>query len=107
MVLDLTVFERALLLAIFPHQTGDIMAIRAIRKFREECSLTPEEIEEYEVSVDDKGQMKWNNRKAQNKKIEVADFVREKVAVILHKLSDENRLGEEHFSLFEKIIGEQ
>jgi len=107
MVLDLTIFERALLLKVFPPQYGDIMAIRATRKFREECSPTPEEIDEYEVSISKEGRMTWNNEKAKNKKIEVPDCVREKVAVILHNLSDENRLGEEHFSLYEKIIGEK
>lgn len=105
MIVNLTIFERALVLNIFPVQNGNILALRAMRKFREDCSPTPEEIEEYGVKVTTGGKMTWDSAKAKDKGIEIPDVVRERLVTIMHELSDAGKLSEQgHLDLWDKIV---
>ena len=100
----LTVFERALILNIFPPQQGDIVALRAIREFREAVSMSPQEIEEYSVTVDKVGRMRWDSTKAKDKDVEVIPLIKERLSGILRSLSEEGKLKEEHLSLYDKFM---
>ena len=105
MIVNLTIFERALVLNIFPAQSGNILALRAMRKFREDCSPTPEEIEEYCVTVTTEGRMTWDSARAKDKEIEIPDIVRERLVTIMRELSDADKLSEQgHLDLWDKIV---
>ena len=93
-----------MILNMLPTQKGDILMIKALRKFREDLSPTPEEVKDYNIKLHEDGRLTWEN--AVPKEIDVPDILRERVASVLRDLSSREVLGEEHLPLWEKFIGD-
>ncbi len=102
----LSIFERVLLLNIFPSQRGDIVALKAIREFREDCSPTPQERKACSLKIDKRGGVTWDKSKAKDREIIMDDFIKERIALRLTELSERRMLKEEHVPLYEKFAEE-
>jgi len=126
----LTVIERIVLQNILP-QEGDFITLKLIRKLREALSFSEKEIAEIDfknywqcskcqkeelsaeavkcgdcdVYMQPAGKVNWNDEKA--KKVVKDVFMGDKMLALcsstLKKLSDEQKLTEQHMSLFEKF----
>jgi hypothetical protein len=104
----LTVFERANLLNILPHE-GDFRTLKCVRTLRESVSLTEEENALYTPQLED-GHISWRtvddvgNDIPQEADIVLSKMGRELIRDELEKLSNQKRLKEEHLSLYEKFF---
>ena len=128
--MKLEVYERLVLLNVVP-QEGDFTTLKLVRKLREALSFSEKEIAEIEfkncwqcptcqkteVSVpvikcqDCNIQMRplevtWDEEKAMKvvKDVHMGDRMLALCAASLKKLSDDKKLTEDHFSLYEKFI---
>ena len=103
-MIDLTVLERLVLLNVMPKE-GNFTTLKLVRKFREELSF--DEAENKALGFKQEGdQVKWNEAANIVKKFEIGDDskVRELIRDALKKLSDEKKLRDEHFTLYEKFV---
>lgn len=129
--MKLTVSERLILQSILP-QEGDFITLKLVRKLREALAFNEKEIAEInfryhwkcprcpkvelasdapkcpdcDVYMIPAGQVTWDEDKA--KKVVKDVFMGAKMLALcetaIKKLSDEKKLTEEHFSLYEKFI---
>jgi len=108
--MELTVFERANLLSILPRE-GNFKTLKTVRKLRESLALSEDEVRRWEPKVDDKGVMTWRTTTEdgtpikQEAEIDISELGQEVILTVLKKLDGENRLKEDHFTLFEKFSG--
>ena len=128
--MKLTVFERLMLQSILP-QEGDFITLKLVRKLKEALAFSEKEITEInfqnqwkcpkcqkeilasempkcpdcDVYMRIGGQVHWDDEKA--KKVVKDVFMGAKMLALcettLKKLSDEQKLTEQHMSLFEKF----
>jgi hypothetical protein len=129
--LKLTVFERLTLQNILPKE-GDFITLKLVRKLRESLAFNEREIAEInfrnhwkcpkcqKVEVANEmpkcpdcdiymqlgGQVTWDDDKAKKviKDVYMGDKMLALCESTLKKLSDEGKLTEQHFSLFEKFV---
>ena len=107
--MELTVFERANLVGILPRE-GNFLTLKRLRLLKEKLSLTDEEHERWQPYVSDEGRMIWRvsdddgNLIPQEADIEIGELEAEIISDILKGLNDQNKLKEEHMSLYEKFV---
>ena len=129
--MELKVFERIILLNILPEH-GDFVTLKLVRKMRETLSFSEKEIEQIdfvnhwqcprckkagvsasvmqcpdcEVYMKPSGQVTWNDKKAANviKDVKLGGAMTKMCSDALQRLCDEEKLGEEHFTLYEKFV---
>jgi hypothetical protein len=99
-----TIGERIYMLTNLPPAEGRLTGIRAMRKFKEELSISEEEVKEVaykEVS----GKAYWNPLLDKGKDIEVSDFVKGLLLEAFTKMEQANppRLKEEFVGLYDKL----
>ena len=129
--MKLTVYERIVLQNILPAQ-GDFITLKLVRKLKEALAFSEKEIAEIDFKNQWKcpkcqktelasemsrcpdcdaymqlgGQVTWDDDKA--KKVVKDVFMGAKMLALcestLKKLSDENKLTEQHFSLYSKFV---
>lgn len=108
--MELTVFERAVLLNVLPKE-GNFKTLRTVKKLRENLSLSDEEIDKWQPSVED-GNVWWKvqddegNPIPQQAEVEITEHGKEVVREILQKLDKDKKLKMEHYSLYEKFVGD-
>lgn len=115
--MELNVNERLVLLGILPKE-GNFLTIKIVRQLREAVSFTEEEHkvlgfrnagEKYineagvEVTVP-AGSIGWNPNAPQTKEIEFGIKATEIIKEALEELNKTKKLGEIHFSLYEKFV---
>ena len=100
--MELTVLERLVLLNILPKE-GDFTTLKLVRKARE--SLSFDDLENKRLSfIQDGDQVRWNESTNITKKIELGEVMTIKVVETLKKLSKDEKLKEEQFTLYEKFV---
>lgn len=103
--MKLNVAERLNLLGILPAQ-GDFVTLKIVRKLRE--ALTFDEAELAVLNVKQDGdRVTWNPEADSNKDVEIGEKATDIVVASLKKLNDEKKLTNQHYSLYEKFIGDQ
>ena len=108
----LTVFERLLLRNIVPQIQG--WNFGSMKEARILLESLFDETEEARLNFQIKGtQVKWHkqddsgNPIPQEKEIEISEGLKAKIAKFLKQLDKEERLGFEHYSLYEKFVEEK
>lgn len=99
------VFERLVLLNILPKE-GNFITLKIIRKLQENLSFSEKEIKELKITLDpEKGNASWDASKDESKDIEIGEEAKKIIAGALEKLDKDEKLTQEHFTLFEKFVG--
>ena len=100
--MELNVLERLVLLNILPKE-GDFTTLKLVRKAREVLSF--DDLENKRLSfIQDGDQVRWNESTNITKKIELGEVMTIKVVETLKKLSKDEKLKEEQFTLYEKFV---
>lgn len=102
--MKLEVHERLIVLDLLPKE-DDYAGMKALRRFKEGVNFSPDEVEYFELKIEN-GQYKWNSARSAEKvkdvpmELYVTDILRD----ALSKLNKEHKLREEHMSLYDKLI---
>jgi hypothetical protein len=101
----LEVQERLALLELIPKE-ADYAAIKTLRRAREMLSFSPDEQKTLEFENKEGGLLIWNVKKAAElvRDIPVDEWTTNKFRDILINLSNDNKLADMHFTLYEKFV---
>jgi len=104
----LNLSERFALLGLLP-QEGNFATLKVVRKLKESLSLTEEEIKYYDLKqvATNGGETKitWSPEKAlETKDFEFGEFAEDMITSKLKQMSEEKKLGDKHFSIYEKFV---
>ena len=103
--MELGVFDRLILLNILPKE-GDFTTLKIIRTMREDLSFSEEEHKALQFDFGAEGQVKWKQDSDKPKHINFGEKATDIIVEVLKKLSDDKKLQDQHYSLFEKFVGE-
>ena len=105
--MKLTIRERIMLQGCLP-PAGTFVTLGLVRKLREALSFTEEEIKDFcIITNDDEGTVSWKREfEADEKDIEIGEKMNDLVVSTLKKLSTEEKLTEQHYSIYEKFVKE-
>ena len=100
--MEFTVLERLVLLNVLPKE-GNFTTLKLVRQLREALSF--DELEHKKLNfIQDKDQVRWNESANVVKNFEVGETVMKMIADTLEKMDKEEKLRDEHFSLYEKFV---
>ena len=100
--MKLSVLERILLSQILPVE-GSFTNLKLLRVAKEELSFTDEENKK--LAFQQKGNtMLWDTTKEEILEITLSDVVIKLIQTALEKLNKEEKLTEQHITLYEKFI---
>jgi len=99
---ELAVVERLVLLNILPKE-GDFTTLKLVRKLRENLSFDEGEHKTLNF-VQDGDQVRWNETADVTRHIMIGEKQTDIIITALKKLNDEKKLGDQHFSLYEKFV---
>lgn len=102
--MNMNTMERLTLLSILPAE-GTFATLKIVRVLREDLSLSDEEHTILETKQED-GVIRWNPEKDFEKTVEIGRKAEELIKECLEKLNSGKKLTEQHFSLYEKFMGE-
>jgi len=100
--MKLDVRERLVLLSILPAE-GNFVTLKVVRKLKDNLSFSEEEIKQYKF-VQGEGTVTWDNSVEQDKMTEIGTQAKIIIQDALKKLDGENKLREEHYTIFEKFV---
>lgn len=100
----LNIGERLHLLVNIPPAEGRLSALRSVRKFREELSVSPEEMKDVEFR-EEGGMVRWNPSLDKGKEIEISEYIGKLILKNLEQMekAEPPRLKEEFISLYDKL----
>ena len=101
--MKLSVFERLNLLSILPSE-GSFTNLKIIRETREDLSFDEKENKLLGFQQTDDGRITWNIDVVNDKEINVGEIAKELIKKALKKLDKDEKLTEQHFSLYEKFV---
>ena len=107
MEVELTVLERLVLLSILPKE-GTFMTLKLLRKFREALSF--DELELKRLKIKQEGdKVVWDMVEGAKiiKKLKVGETLSKMIKDSLTTLDKQEKLTEDHFSLYEKFVEQQ
>lgn len=102
--MQLGVFERMILLNILPKE-GDFTTLKIIRNLREDLSFSEEEHKVLQFENNGKS-VKWKKAGDVERDIPIGEKATDIIVGVLKKLNADKKLTDEHFSLYEKFVGE-
>jgi len=102
---QLNVGERLIILQLLPKE-GNFTTLRLIRDLAAKVGLSADELVEFDLKQDG-SQVKWNAEGSKEKPFELKFKEIELITKELQKLDKENKLGFNHFTLFEKFSEEE
>jgi hypothetical protein len=102
--MELNVIERLILLNILPKE-GNFTTLKIVRKLREGLSFTEEEHRVLNF-VSENGNMAWQKAGDTPVSIYIGEIGENIIKDLLLKLDKEEKLTEQHASLYVKFIGE-
>lgn len=87
-----------------PPAEGRLSALRIVRKFREELSISPEEMKGVEFR-EEGGMVRWNPALDKGKEIEVSEYINKLILDNLSKMekAEPPRLKEEFIPLYDRL----
>lgn len=100
---ELTVFERLILLGLLPKE-GRIMDLKIIQRFQADLGFTEEEHKVLEFRTLESGGVQWNPTDAANRVFTVGPRMMTIVAEVLGELEKTGKLRMEHVGLYEKFV---
>ena len=102
--MELTVLERIVLLSALPNE-GNFTTLKIVRNLREDLSFTEEEhkVLDFKQTGDN---ISWNPEVNVVKDFSIGEKATEIIVNSIKKLNDSNKLTEQHYSLYEKFVGE-
>ena len=100
--MELSVLERLILLNLLPNE-GNYANLKLLRVARESLSFTDEEHKVLKFKQEG-DQMRWEDGAVGEKEIKVGEVVSQLISKELKKLNSEEKLKEEHTSLYEKFV---
>jgi len=99
---NLKVLERLVLSTVLPKE-GNFTTLRLVRQLREALSF--DELEHQKLGFIQEGnQVKWNEKARVVKGFKIGEKMLELISDTLTKLDKEEKLRDEHFSLYEKFV---
>jgi hypothetical protein len=101
-----TVLERFALGNMIPTQTGKFETLKLVREGREALSFTEEELKKLNPVTEGQS-VRWDPMVASymgEKEIPLGEFFTNLITNELKKLSDEDKLPESFYSLYEKFV---
>ena len=111
--MELTVFERLLIRNIIPQIQGWNFGHMKEARTLLEGLFTPEEEEQLAITVNENGKgVTWKVKDdkgddiPQSKELEISEGLSKKIKKLLEQLNREERLGFEHYTLYEKFVGD-
>lgn len=97
------VAERLLILQLIPKE-GTYLTLKVLRQLQDVVALSEEDIKTFEVHLDeDKKQIVWNSKGAEDTEIEIGENGASIVADELKKIDKEGKLTQQTYSLYEKF----
>ena len=100
----LNVGERIIISQILPKE-GNFVTLKLIRDLQSKIGITADEHSEYEI-VQENDIVRWNEKGKEEKSFDFKTKELEIISKELEKLDEDNKLNYQHFSIFEKFIGE-
>ena len=94
-----------ILLNILPKE-GDFTTLKIVRKMREDLSFSEEEHKALDFKQVDEGRIQWKQDADKPKEISIGEKATDIIVEVLKKLNDDKKLQDQHYSLYEKFIGE-
>lgn len=105
--MKLSVYERLVLLNTLPNE-GNFITLKIVRELREGLSFNEKEIKELNLTVNpEKGTATWDKEKEPNKEIDIGREAKKIIVEALEKLDKDEKMTQEHFSLYEKFVEEK
>jgi len=91
-------------LGLFAGREGNMTFLRAVRELAGKVGLAADEIKKFEIKEED-GQTKWSPKYGETAfEISFSGGEHSMITEALQKLEKEERLTENHFSLYEKFV---
>lgn len=103
--MKLTLLERNVLLTLLPRE-GDFMTLKAIRKAREWLAASEDEQKAVNMRRVDENRIEWDASKDEPKEIDLPGAVIGIITGQLKELDKQKQLTEQHFTVYEKFVGE-
>lgn len=100
--MQLDVKERLTLQGLLPPE-GSFLTLRIVRELKEALSFTETELKELNFKQDG-NQLSWSPEKDPLKDVKIGKQAKQIVADTLEKLDKDEKLTEEHFTLYLKFI---
>ena len=101
----LKVLDRVTLLGILPEQ-GDFLTLKIVRKLRESCSFTEDELVLLNITQAD-NRINWDAKvDGDGHEVEIGEKATDVIVAALKKLNDEKKLTPQTMGLYEKFVGE-
>jgi len=101
----LGVFDRLILLNILPKE-GDFTTLKIVRKMREDLSFSEEEHKALDFQFKEDGRVEWKQDADKPRDINFGEKATDIIVEVLKKLNDEKKLTDQHYSLYERFIGD-
>jgi hypothetical protein len=102
--MELSVFDRLILLKILPEE-GDFTTLKIVRSLREDLSFSEEEHAALAFR-NEGGKVYWKQEAEKTKGVDLKPKATELIVKALSDLNNSKKLREEHFSLYERFVGE-
>lgn len=100
----LSIMERLVLAGVLPTEES-FVTLRVVRDLKERLLFTEDELREYNIHDTEDRRIAWDvSVQPQEKDIEIGERATDVIVESLKKLNDSKKLGEQHFSLYEKFI---
>jgi len=96
-------FERLVLLNVLSKVRNNLIDLKIVHNLKMSLSLTPKEHKDSKIKVLDNGNVNADWMAVKPKDIKLCDRAKEIIAKGLKKMSEQEDLTEEHFTLCEKF----
>jgi len=103
--MKLGVYERLILLNILPKE-GNFATLKINRKLRESMSFDEEELKLLDFQDKGEGRVEWKQDAVGEKDIPIGEKATDIIIDALKKLNDDKKLTDEHYSVYEKFVGD-
>lgn len=106
--MKLTILERIMLLGLLPKE-GNFLTLRMVRELREELSFSEQENKDFNLVLNtETGNVTWSVETGTNpeKDVSIGTKMKALIVELLTALDADNKLTEQHCSLYEKFVGE-
>jgi len=102
MKIKLNVMERIMAMNVLPKE-GSFVTLKTIRDTTDKLGLKEVELKEFEVKQDG-DKVTWNQKGNEEVEIDFGERAIDLMTGALKKLSEENKLTQQQFSLYEKFV---
>ena len=103
--MKLNLLERVTLISILPAE-ANFVDLRIVNELKQVCSFSEADMKKYEITIDEENdRINWDPDRAEDlKDIDVGPRALEIITKALTKLNDEEKLTDQHFTLYEKFV---